>query len=291
VRAWGAALDCLDLTPDSMRTTRLAVSTRAPFRLLSLGLMLALAGLTSSSRALFGDEEARKAIVDLRDHVAQVEKEHGARMDQLSQRIDKIENTLQAIQRGQLEGGGQFEALHQELAKLRGLIEQLANDVATLQKRNRDLYTDLDARIKKLEPSSVTVEGKSVQVDREEQAAYDAALAQFRASDFRTAVGALSAFVARYPQSPYAAAAQFWLGSSYYAIKDYKSAIAAQQALIDRFPDSPRAPDALLNIAASQIELNDKKSARITLSKILSDFPDSDAAKLAKDRLSTLGTK
>jgi tol-pal system protein YbgF len=274
-----------------MRTTRLAVSTRAPFRLLSLGLMLALAGLTSSSRALFGDEEARKAIVDLRDHVAQVEKEHGARMDQLSQRIDKIENTLQAIQRGQLEGGGQFEALHQELAKLRGLIEQLANDVATLQKRNRDLYTDLDARIKKLEPSSVTVEGKSVQVDREEQAAYDAALAQFRASDFRTAVGALSAFVARYPQSPYAAAAQFWLGSSYYAIKDYKSAIAAQQALIDRFPDSPRAPDALLNIAASQIELNDKKSARITLSKILSDFPDSDAAKLAKDRLSTLGTK
>jgi tol-pal system protein YbgF len=92
-------------------------------------------------------------------------------------------------------------------------------------------------------------------------------------------------------QSPYAAAAQFWLGSSYYAIKDYKSAIAAQQTLIDRFPDSPRAPNALLNIAASQIELNDKKSARTTLNKLLSDFPDSDAAKLAKDRLSSLGTK
>jgi TolA-binding protein len=79
------------------------------------------------------------------------------------------------------------------------------------------------------------------------------------------------------------------LGTSYYAIKDYRSAIAAQQALIDRFPDSPRAPDALLNIAASQIELNDKKSARATLNKVISDFPDSDAAKLAKERLASLG--
>jgi len=274
-----------------MRTDRVASRARAPFWACSLGLMLVLVGLAGPCHALFGDEEARKAIVDLRDHVAQVEKEHGARFDELSLRIDRIDNTLQAIQRGQLEAGSQFDALRQELAKLRGVVEQVANDVATLQKHDRDLYTDLDARIKKLEPTSVTFEGKSVQVDREEQAAYDTALAQFRTSDFRTAVGGLSAFLARYPQSPYAAAAQFWLGSSYYAIKDYKSAIAAQQTLVDRFPDSPKAPDALLNIAASQIELNDKKSARATLSKILSDFPDSDAAKLAKDRLAALGTK
>jgi tol-pal system protein YbgF len=253
--------------------------------------LLLLLGLAQPSYALFGDEEARKAIVDLRDQVTQLEKAHSARIDELSQRIDRLDNTLQAIQRGQVEAGGQFDALRQDLAKLRGLIEQVTNDVATLQKRNRDLYSDLDARIKKLEPTSVTVEGRSVQVDREEQAAYDAAMALFKGSDFRTAVGALSTFVSRYPQSPYAAAAQFWLGSSYYAIKDYKSAIAAQQTLLDRFPDSPRAPDALLNIAASQIELNDKKSARATLSRIVADFPDSDAAKLAKERLASVGTK
>ncbi|HEV3017400.1 MAG TPA: tol-pal system protein YbgF [Burkholderiaceae bacterium] len=260
-------------------------------RLSSLGLLALLLSLAAPSQALFGDEEARKAIVDLRDQVAQLQKEHSARIDELSQRLDRIDNLVQAIQRGQLESGGQFDGLHQELAKLRGLIEQLTNDVATLQKRNHDLYSDLDARIKRLEPTSVTVEGKSVQVDRDEQAAYESAMALFKANDFRTAVGGLSGFLARYPQSAYAAAAQFWLGTSYYAIKDYRSAIAAQQALIDRFPDSPRAPDALLNIAASQIELNDKKSARATLSKIVQDFPDSDAAKLAKERLASLGTK
>jgi tol-pal system protein YbgF len=223
--------------------------------------------------------------------VAQLQKEHAARIDELSQRIDRIDNVLQAIQRGQLESGGQFDQLHQELAKLRGMIEQVTNDVATLQKHDRDLYSDLDARIKKLEPTSVTIDGKSVQVDRDEQAAYDSAMALFKASDFRTAVGGLSGFLARYPQSAYAPAAQFWLGSSYYAIKDYRAAIAAQQTLVDRYPDSPKAPDALLNMAASQIELNDKKSARTTLNKVISDFPDSDAAKLAKERLSSLGPK
>jgi tol-pal system protein YbgF len=260
-------------------------------RLSSLGLLALLLSLAGPSQALFGDEEARKAIVDLREQVAQLQKEHNARIDELSQRIDRIDNLVQAIQRGQLEAGAQFDSLHQELAKLRGMIEQLTNDVATLQKRNRDLYSDLDARIKRLEPTSVTVEGKSVQVDRDEQAAYDAAMASFKANDFRTAVGGLSAFLARYPQSPYAPGAQFWLGTSNYAIKDYRSAIAAQQALIDHFADSPRVPDALLNIAASQIELNDKKSARATLSRIIADFPDSDAAKLAKERLASLGTK
>jgi len=263
--------------------------TAPPVRAAALALLLI--GLAPPSYALFGDDEARKAILDLRDHVSQLEKDQAARNAELSQRVDKLDNALQAFQRGQLEAAGQFDALRQEIAKLRGMIEQVINDVATLQKRDRDLYSDLDGRIKKLEPTAVTVEGKSVQIDREEQSAYDTALAQFRASDFRNAVGGLSTFLARYPQSVYAPAAQFWLGSSYYAIKDYKSAITAQQTLVDRFPDSTRAPDALLNIAASQIELNDKKSARTTLGRIVSDFPDSDAARLAKDRLAAVGTK
>jgi len=138
-----------------MRTDRVARLARAPFWACPLGLMLVLAGLAGPCHALFGDEEARKAIVDLRDHVAQVEKEHGARFDELSLRIDRIDNTLQAIQRGQLEAGSQFDALRQELAKLRGLLEQITKDVATLHKHDHDLYTELDDRSKNLEPPSV----------------------------------------------------------------------------------------------------------------------------------------
>ncbi len=267
----------------------------APWRrLASLGLalatamstlVLALAPVTPARAALFGDDEARKAILELRDNLAESERKQNERMDAITKRLDEIANRIDALQHGMSEAADKSDAMNLDVAKLRGATEQLANDVANTQKRERELYADLDQRMRKLEPAVITVDGRSAQVDREEQMAYDAAMSQFRANDYRSAVHALNAFVARYPQSVYTPAAQFWLGSSYYAIKDFPSAISAQQTLIERFPDSPRVPEALLNIAASQVELNDRKSARATLTRIVNDYPDAEAAKLAHDRL------
>lgn len=237
--------------------------------------------------ALFADDEARKAILELRDNLAESSRQQRESLDALTKRIEELANRIAAIQHGQSETADQHDAAMLEISKLRGVTEQLANDLATAQKRERDLYADLDQRLRKLEPTTVTVDGRSGQVDREEQAAYDLAMSQFRARDFRNSVNSLSAFVARFPQSLYAPAAQFWLGSSYYAIKDYSAAVAAQQSLIERFPDSPRIPEALLNVAASQVELNDRKGARATLTRITNDYPNSEAAKLARDRLAT----
>jgi tol-pal system protein YbgF len=275
-----------------MRTSaqRIEPSASTP-RLAALALLLAaVLGGAPAHAAIFGDDEARKAILDLRqelaDEVAKEEKQ-AAQITELTKRIERIE----AGQGGQLELANQIDAVRQDLAKLRGQVEQVANDLATVQKRERDLYGDLDTRLKKLEPQAVTVDGKTAQIDRGEQSAYDTALGQFRASDFRTSVASLQSFVARYPDSPFTPSAQYWLGSSYYALKDYKSAMAAQQVVVDRFPDTPRAPEALLNIAASQIELNDRKSARVTLNRIIKDYPDAEAAKLAKERLASLGTR
>jgi DNA repair exonuclease SbcCD ATPase subunit len=139
-------------------------------RLLPLIFMM----LATSAQA-FSDDDARKAILELRQRLSTVQSELGARLD--------------TAQRNQLEMANQNDSLRQEIARLRGQVESLTNEVATLQKRNRDLYTDLDARIKKFEPSSMTVDGRSATVERSEQAAYDAALAQFHGGDFRGAIG------------------------------------------------------------------------------------------------------
>jgi len=238
--------------------------------------------------ALFGDDEARKAILDLRDSVAALDRQQRERFDALTKRVEDLENRVTALQHGQSEIANQHDSSMVEISKLRGITEQLANDLATTQKRERELYADLDQRLHRLEPSTITFDGRSGTVDREEQAAYDAAMSQFRARDFRSSINSLSGFVTRFPQSVYAPAAQFWLGSSYYAIKDYPAAVAAQRSLMERYPDSPRIPEALLNIAASQVELNDRKSARATLTRIANDYPNSEAAKLARERLVAL---
>jgi tol-pal system protein YbgF len=255
----------------------------------AIALALASMLLAHPARAaLFGDDEARKAILELRDSISEQDRQQKERIEALTKRIEQLENRIDALQHGLSESADKFDAASVDMSKLRGVAEQLANDVANSQKRERDLYADIDQRLRKLEPTAVTVDGHNAQVDRDEQAAYDTAMSQFRANDYRSAINALSAFVARYPQSVFTSSAQFWLGSSYYAVKDFPNALSAQQALIERFPDSPRIPDALLNIAASQVEMNDRKSARTTLTRITSDFPDSEAAKLARDRLAAL---
>jgi tol-pal system protein YbgF len=253
-----------------------------------LGAALLIWGaLSAPAQALFGDDEARKAILELRAKVAEMENRLREKDAELATRIERLE----AANRAQLEFANTVDAQRKEIATLRGQVETLTNEVATLQKRNRDLYADLDGRLKAFEPIATTVDGRPATVDRAEQAAYDAALAQFRAGDFRGAAAGLQAFLAKWPKSAHAPAASYWLGNSLYGLKDYRGAIAAQQAVVDRYPDSPRAPDALLNIAASQVELKDTARARTALQKILADYPNTEAAKVADERLKALGRK
>jgi tol-pal system protein YbgF len=249
----------------------------APF---AFALLLGLA-LTGPAQALFGDDEARKAILELRGRVAENDKRAQDALDALARKVE-------TAQRSQLELVNQNDLMRQEMAKLRGQIDTLTNEVTNLQKRNKDLYTDLDARLKNLEPKPVSVDGKSVAVARDEQAAYDAALVLFRSGQFPDAIRSLQTFLVRYPASAYVPSAHYWIGNAYYAQKDYRNAIASQQVVVQRFADTPRAPEALLNIAASQQEMNQRTAARATLDRIVKDYPDSDSAKVAKERLAAL---
>jgi tol-pal system protein YbgF len=245
------------LTKSTLAATLVAASFLAPLQ--------ARAGL-------FDDDEARKAILDLR-----------ARIDAVNSRLDgKADKTTN------LDLAGQNEQLRQEIAKLRGQIEVLTNELANEQRRNKDFYTDLDARLRKFEPQKVSVDGREVDVAADEQKSYDAALALFKAGNYKGAAGAFGSFVRRYPQSGFAAAAYYWLGTSQYAQRDYRGAINALQTVVRSFPDNPKAPDALLNISSCQTELKDKAGAKKTLETLVGQYPNSAAAGTAKERLASL---
>lgn len=238
-------------------------------------LFLAFAASTAQA-GILTDDGARQAILDLRAKVDKLAAELNARIDSKSDKSQALDFVNQNTQ------------MRTEIAHLRGQIEVLANDLANAQKRQRELYADLDERIKKLEPREVTIDGQTAQVDRNEQRAYNTAMELFKSGDYAGAAAALEEFVRRNPRSAYAANAQYWLGNAYYAARDYKKAIDAQRDVVKNYADSPKAPDALLNIASSYIELKDKKSAKKALQDLVSSYPDSTAADAAKDRLRTL---
>ncbi|MFC5480777.1 tol-pal system protein YbgF [Massilia suwonensis] len=239
-------------------------------------LMLAAWLPLQASAGILDDDEARRAIIDLRAKVDNITRDLTTRLD------------AKADKNATLDLLNQNQQLLSEIAKLRGQVEVLANEVSKAQNNQRTLYADLDARIKKLEPRTETIDGESAQVLPSEKQAYDGAMEVFKTGDYKRAAGALQDFVKRYPESAYAANAQYWLGNAYYAQRDYKNAIAAQEVVTTTYASSAKAPDALLNIATSYAELKDKVKAKKTLQTLVSKFPESQAAQSAKDRLAAL---
>ncbi len=245
---------------------------------LSAAAVLAAASLAPLAvhAGMFDDDEARKAILDARSRIDNMQRDMNSRLD------------TKADKGAMLDLANQNEQLRLDVAKLRGQIEVLTNELANAQQRQKDFYVDLDTRVRKLEPQKMTVDGREASVEQGEQRIYEAALALFKAGDYKNAVQGFNDFLRRYPQSGYAAAAQYWLGTAYYAQRDYRNAIAAQQVVLKSFPDSTRAPDALLNIATCHAELKDKVAARRALETLIAQYPDSPAAQTAKERLPTL---
>jgi tol-pal system protein YbgF len=242
-----------------MKTPRMFSRT-----LLALALGLSLSGATYAG--LFEDDEARRAILDLR------------------QKVDKQNESMQQLQRALLEQQNQFEAMRSELANLRGEKEQLTQDL----KRQQDSAKVVSERLRKFEPSKVTLDGVEFMAEPAETKAYEDALAVFRQGDFATAANVFSDFTRRYPRSGYGVAALFWLGNAQYANRDYKEAIKNFSALLARAPDHARAPESLLSVANCQLELKDTKAARKTLTDLVKSYPQTEAATAANERLAKL---
>jgi tol-pal system protein YbgF len=246
------------------------------FRFAAIALALAAWLPLQASAGILDDDEARRAILDLRAKVDALSRDVNARLDTKSDKTATIEIL------------NQHEQTMQEIARLRGQLEVLANQIASSQKGQKDLYADLDARIRKLEPRQEVVDGQTVEVKPTEKQSYDTAMELFKSGDYKAAANALQDFVRRYPDSAYAANAQYWLGNTYYAQRDYKNAIAAQEAVVSNYGNSNKVPDALLNIASNYIELKDNKKAKKILQQLVSKYPDTSAAETAKNRLPTL---
>jgi tol-pal system protein YbgF len=220
--------------------------------------------------ALFEDDEARRAILDLRQRVETI-------------RVQSADESAQ-LRRSLLDLQNQIEQMRGELARMTGQNEQLTKSIAEMQQRQ----IAFEEQIKKNEPAKVSVDGQEFNADPREKSDFDAALGIFRAGQFPQAQTAFADFVRRYPQSGYAASALFWLGNAQYATRNYNEAIANFRSMLSIAPEHAKAPEAVLSIANCQIELKDTRAARRTLEDLAKAYPQSEAAQAGRERLSRL---
>jgi len=223
-------------------------------RAFCLSTFLVCLGASNSAWALFSDDEARKAILDLRKSLATT----------------------------QLELQGEIDKLKSDNAELRGKIENLEKQGEDISNSQKTYYQDLDTRLGNFEPRTATIEGVSGTVQPGEKKAYDDALKAFQAGNLKKADEGFSAFAAKYPKSPYLPLALYWGGNSKYANKDYAGAIKQLQSLISKYPNHPRIAAAMVTLGNSQLESGNKAAAKKTFGEIIAKYPDTEAAKDAQ---------
>ena len=242
-----------------------------------------------------GDETARRQIAEQGKRIEELRQQNA----QLSERLGRIDDTLKGLASSNpaLELSQQLERLRQEITQLRGQLEVNANEVQMASKRQRDMYVDLDTRMKRLEapsaagavaPAAAGAAVAAPQATDAEARAYEAAQGQRKIGNYQGAIAGFQNFITQYPKSALAHRAQYWIGDSQYNLRDFRSSIASQQRLISVYSDSASVPDALLNIASSQFELGDTAAARKSLDGLVARYPASEAAEKARRRLATL---
>jgi tol-pal system protein YbgF len=250
-------------------------------RFLASGL-LGLAFVAPAAHAgLFDDAEARQAILDLRRQISESNELRAKENAESAKQIEQLRRSL-------LDLNTQLELMRVDMAKLRGTDEQLARDISDVQRQQKDLTQGVDARMSKLEPQKVVVDGQEITADPEEKRAYEEALGLFRSGDYAGSAAAFSAFQKRYSRSGYAPSVQFWLGSALYGKRDYREAMTMFRTLIGNSPDHPNVPEAMLSVANCQIELRDAKGAKRTLDELGKKYPQSEAAKAGRERIASL---
>lgn len=220
-------------------------------------------------------------------------------MRALEDRFRRIESQLSS--QGLLNLLNQIAELKAEIARLRGQQEELQNTLALTQRRQKDLYEDLDNRIRELAnrppPAAPAAEAIQLQPSRSllgggdvqsETRSYEAALAQFRAGDYAGAARGFQVFLRDYPSGSLASNALYWLGLAQATLGNYPAAVEAYQRLLNDFPTSNKVPDAMLSLARARLQTGETAAAQTLLDQLVARFPQTRAAENARRLLATL---
>jgi len=243
----------------------------------------------------------------------------------LADRVTRLEQQAQNKDQSGTGTVNQMQQLQSQVQQLQGQIEELQHQLQTLDDKNKAQYTDLDARLGRLEGgnagAAAAAAGNNPQAQAGNpaaaasaapaasntasqpakagssaaagdpaaaQAAYDVAFKAIRAGNYVEASREFRSFIQQYPNHALAPNAWYWLGESYYATTNYPVALESFQQLLSQFPQSDKAPDALLKVGYSQLELKQTAAAKATLTKVTTRYPGSKVASLAQERLQRL---
>ena len=193
------------------------------------------------------------------------------------------------------ELGSQVDALSDEVARLRGAVEE-ARHLA-----QRALEQAQHAQQGAGTAAGSPASGVTATVDPQslsgEIRAYEEAFAVYRAGEYEAAIDRFDAFLQTHPSSEHSDNALFWKGECYFKLEDYEQAVLTFEDVVNRYPDGNKVPDALYRQGIALLELGKRSreqetygaAARQIFGRIVNDYPQSERLGEARRQLEKLG--
>jgi len=120
---------------------------------------------------------------------------------------------------------------------------------------------------------------------------FDTARADYFAGQYASAINGFEAFLRTFPRSEQADDAQLNIAESHFSQNKWPEAIAAYNLVIQNYPGTNSVPTAYYKRGMAQNSAGQGDAARASWETVAKNFPDSAESQLAKQRLSSLGTK
>jgi tol-pal system protein YbgF len=266
--------------------------------------VVSVALLPLVSACVMPDDVAKlqKDVVDVQQQLRRTERDQA----DLQSRLDEMET----------RSGDEGEPIsREELAETQLQLGQMSRQLSIVTERISDLEQRLDRYSRdarqprqdvRLGPPSTPDRGP-LDADRpgpddgsparptaeafpDPEALYNTAYADFSKGNYSLAVSGFREYHQRFSDSALADNALYWIAECHFSQGDYRAAVDALDDLLERHPDSDKAPAANLKKALAFQEQNQIEKAIIQYRYVVSAFPDTDEARLARDKLTGLGT-
>lgn len=253
------------------------------------------------------ESDLRRLQADLEARIARGEEKQALLLQQemaaLRKEIEHSSSLIGSLRKADADTKAEITEIRDQLRRLRGQLETLQKDVAHIQgrlvdpKEIKDLKDKMEqAHLKlnflenflgigKAEGGTKTSTTGGVKGKSEKESLYASAYENFRAGKYEQARQEFQSYLKAYPQSEYAANAQFWIAECYFNEKNYEQAVLEYEKVITGYPGSTKLPYALLKQGLSFLQLGDKTSARAIFQSIIKDYPNTNQASIARSKL------
>ncbi|MCL1046049.1 tol-pal system protein YbgF [Shewanella electrodiphila] len=208
-------------------------------------------------------------------------------------RISRLERIIKAKQQTEFEAQQRLDALQREVLDLRGINEQQDYQISQMLQRQRQLYEEIANLSASAASTTVTVAdsstGSSSNSTLGETASYEQAVnLVLKERKYDEAIPAFSDFIKQYPDSTYAANANYWLGQLLFNKGTFAEAKQAFDTVVTKYPNSNKRGDSLVKLGMIAEKEGDSATAKTFYNRVLKEYANSASARLAQQQLSAL---